>query len=107
LRLVKQIPPTAADFLSYAQLYPRRDFGRRKCKSAGVSVYKDFEDVVRCRNRTSGLRHHKIAHIELASEHGLLKHTPEPTFPDSHHTWWIPSDVNACILAISEVEEDT
>jgi hypothetical protein len=82
-RLVKNDPPTAADFLSWQTLYPNRSFASNPCQACGLSVLRTHYDCV-AYLKLPNLRGSRICRIRLARGHGRLQQTGK--LP--HHTWW-------------------
>jgi len=85
-RLVDSAPPTEADFVSYFDEYPGKDWGEDDCQARGLSVYLTYGDAERIRRRIGRFRGKKIAVATLQPAVGLIKKTG-----NDHHTWW-PED---------------
>lgn len=64
-----------------------------RCQAAGLSVYTVVDDV-RLAARMPGPRKRGlvVAKGELDAACGVIKATPRDE--NSHHTWWLPSDVD-------------
>jgi hypothetical protein len=92
-RLMQSIPPTENDLKAHVQLHPDQDFGTKHCQACGLSVYRSFYDAVRLQNRIPAYRAMRIAKADLSPREGKLLHTPSRPGA-SHHTWWIPRDIN-------------
>jgi hypothetical protein len=91
-RIVSSDPPTASDFLSYAQTNPTRNGG--KCKPSGLSVFTGIDDALDYLGMVPGevqgdAPRHLVARALLSPEAGKIKHTPS-AMRKSHHTWWAP-----------------
>jgi hypothetical protein len=98
-RLVRNNPPAASDFLSYAEegKCPRRD----PCLRCGLSVYRTLEDTVakhaELRERFPDIDFGQhVASATLSPEHGKTKQTFAPT----HTTWWACEGVGRCELFV-------
>lgn len=93
-RLINGARPKAKDFLSHRELYPDREFKEPECEVCGVSVFAEIEGIKQLLRRTPALRKRKrLAKGEPQEDCGIAKHTPSYTHK-SHHTWWIPDDVD-------------
>lgn len=83
-RVVGDTPPGAEDFKSYEE----QDLpGGTPCRRVGLSVFRDFEDAIRCCELLPMLGD-RVASAALDASHGKLKHTPSTRTGPSHHTWW-------------------
>jgi hypothetical protein len=83
-RLIQQDSATADDFLTVRQLYPNRQF-------------PDSDDVT-VNRRTGRFKNMKVAVANLTPDSGRIKHTPSPGTKNSHHSWWVPVNVEALTL---------
>jgi hypothetical protein len=89
-RLISGTTPKAADFLSYRELYPDREFLVPECQAGGLSIYPTLEGISGLIRRIPALRKKKkLAKAVLEPELGKIKNTPSGNDP-THHTWWIP-----------------
>jgi hypothetical protein len=89
-RFVLQDPPIADDFVS---LWLKRDGNgiatEVKCKSCGLSLFTDLNDVEKARRKVPAFRPAKVAMGVLSTVEGKIKPTPS-MIVKSHHTWWVP-----------------
>jgi len=90
-RLINGQVPKEYDFKPYRQLYPDRVFDIPECQACSLSVYTDKADVVRLKKRIPATRNKKVACGSLNSSCGKLK--PTPSKENSHHSWWVPTDL--------------
>lgn len=94
-RLVRNNPPTDADFRSQRALYPDKAF-RYECRARGLSVFENRQDAERQLELKSwhGAR---LCRVDLVPGAGrILK-----TYRNSHYTWWPLADFD--ILANCQV----
>jgi hypothetical protein len=93
-------PIDKQDFLSQDEKNPGKFSGNPVlyCQSGGLSVFTDAEGAELARNVSRGLRHKKLAVGQLCNNSGIIKNTPSQRTGDTHHTWWINSNINPCAL---------
>ncbi|WP_333435031.1 hypothetical protein [Microcoleus sp. D2_18a_D3] len=48
--------------------------------------------------RTGRFKNMKVAVANLTPDSGRIKHTPSPGTKNSHHSWWVPVNVEALTL---------
>lgn len=90
VRVVKTIPPTSADFLSYAEMLKEVRAGK-ECESKGLSVFGKIDDA----RHYADLYPHvgdKFCIGTLEPHHGKTLATPRHR--NSHVTWWPYDGVN-------------
>lgn len=92
-RLVKKDPPESRDFIPFREKKPSEDFGEKECQACGLSVLKNIEDAVRMKSRARGMEKRLVAKGTLSPHLGRIKRTPSRRFGRSHHTWWVPTEV--------------
>lgn len=84
-RLVKNIPATVDDFVTYHELDSNRDWGNNYVCSFALSMFDDL-DKARKLKKIPSLRDSKaIVKIVLNPEDGVVKQTSKNTF---HYSWW-------------------
>jgi hypothetical protein len=88
------------DFLSQDEKNPGKfsDNSVLYCQSGGLSVFTDAEGAKLAKNVSRGLRNKKLAVGNLSVNSGMIKNTPSQRTGDTHHTWWVDSNINPCIL---------
>lgn len=91
LRLVRNDPPSADDFLAWC-VENGKLLKSRPCQSCAVSVFDTLEDVRKLQRRVPGQRPKPVAQGELKSEMGVTK--PTPAKERSHRSWWIPEGLD-------------
>jgi hypothetical protein len=98
-RWIKKDSPTPEDFLTVRDLYPNRPFPEndKECRACANSVYTSRDDM-RINRTTGRFRDMNVAVGHLTPDLGRIKHTPSPGTKNSHHSWWIPIDVEAWTL---------
>ena len=98
-RLIQQDSATADDFLTVRQLYPNRQFldSDKECRSCALSVFNSRDDVT-VNRRTGRFKNMKVAVANFTPDSGRIKHTPSPGTKNSHHSWWVPVNVEALTL---------
>jgi hypothetical protein len=96
-RLVPAMPPAATDLDSQYVKFPDRKYSD-PCKARGVSMYAMQADAVSTRDRYHAFRSWLVAVGSVDGAPGLVKATPSNE-GSSHHTWWLPSDVDQQALA--------
>ena len=92
-RLVKRNPPESEAFIPLREKKPNKDFGEKECQAWGLSVFRNVEDAVRMKSRARGMKKRLVAKGTLSPHLGRIKHTPSEMFGQSHHTWWVPTEV--------------
>jgi hypothetical protein len=97
-RVVRTDPPVASDFLSL--LEQGRPIADRPCESAGLSIFRAFQDAVHYAEKYPHIGE-MVAEGQLEPRHGVLKLTPRRS--NSHATWW-PADGIARHAAFSIVQ---
>jgi hypothetical protein len=93
-------PIDKQDFLSQDEKKPGK-FSSNPilyCQSGGLSVFTDAEGAKLAQNVSRGLRHKKLAVGQLCEHSGIIKNTPSQTTGNTHHTWWVNSNINPCTL---------
>lgn len=82
-RLVRNNPPTDADFQSQRAENPWGNFNVSECQARGLSVFESSSDAARL-TRKGNLRGRIVCRVTLSPGAGrILK-----TGTRSHHTWW-------------------
>lgn len=106
-RLTKGDQPRHGDFVPYRKNKPGDDFDGKACLASGLSVYRDYQDIVRLQNRVGGARKKKVAVTiqDLDHSHGVMK--PTPSIESSHITWWVPETVSPAPLFRQFNHEET
>jgi hypothetical protein len=90
---------TSSDFLTVRDKAPDRKFPEieKECRACSLSVFTDRDEVLSLQRRVPRWRK-SIAIGQLEVTSGKLKHTPSPQTNNSHHSWWMPTDVIAVDL---------
>lgn len=83
IRLVRQNPPTEADFQSFRAINPAKPVSVSECEASGLSVFTDIDDAERKR-KLPRLKSTLPCIVRLTAQSGRIKQTGQPT----HHTWW-------------------
>ncbi len=91
-RLVKKNPPESGDFIPFREKDPTANV-RDECQACGLSVVRDAEDTLRIKRRARGMKKRLVAKGTLSPCFGRIKHTPSSVSGRSHHTWWVPTEV--------------
>ena len=81
-------------FLTVRELSPHRKFSpaEKECRACSLSVFTSREEVVRLQRTVPRWR--KPAAIgNLEPDSGKLKHTPSPGKNNTHHSWWVPTEI--------------
>jgi len=87
-------------FLTVRELAPNRPFPdlEKECRACSLSVLTDKEEVIRLQKTVPRFRQ-PAAVGKLQENSGKVKHTPSAGQANSsHHSWWIPTNVNPCDL---------
>jgi hypothetical protein len=92
-RIIEGAASSTQDFEPHAVRFPDRVYPCL-CQAAGLSVFRDREDVGKLQRRVKGLRDKCVAEWQLGPECGLIKATPSKMSP-GHHTWWVPTEFDA------------
>jgi hypothetical protein len=84
------------DFLTVRDKMPNRRFpeAEKECRACSLSVFVELEEVLRLQRRVPRWRK-AVAIGQLNATSGKLKHTPSPQTNNSHHSWWVPIEVQA------------
>jgi hypothetical protein len=82
-RLVRNNPPTLADFRSQRAEKPDVLFNVSECQACGLSVFAERRDSERAM-KLPALRGRLICRLRLEEGAGRIQQTNRP----SHHTWW-------------------
>ena len=90
-RIVKANPPVPSDFESAYHKRRAIKGDVTQCQAMGLSVYTDIDDAVECA-RTCPKNGRNIA--LLTFKNGSAKVSPTKGRFKSHHTLWIPEEVN-------------
>ncbi len=85
-RLVRNLPPSIADFKSYRTLRPGDQFGENECKASGLSVYSKRSSAENQRRRPNFKDHH-VCRLDLGNGAGKLQSSG-----GAHRTWWPYAD---------------
>jgi hypothetical protein len=92
-RLVASDPPTQTDFKSHKELNPSKPFPD-PCQACGLSIFQNLNDIVALKARVPAFKKKFVAIGELQSHQGVLCHTPSSGQNNSHHTWWLPTEID-------------
>jgi hypothetical protein len=92
-RFVRKNPPENGDFIGYRLLHPLEDYKEKTCQACGISVYRDKNDLLKMQSRVPAKKGSHIAKGNLNPDIGQI--LPTPHQGDSHHTWWVPSGIQA------------
>ena len=92
-RLVKQNPPESKDFIPLREKKTSEDFGEKECQACGLSVFRNVEDAIRVKSRARGMEKRLVSKGTLSPHLGRIQNTPSKMFGKSHHTWWVPTEV--------------
>jgi hypothetical protein len=85
-RLVDNMPPSANDFLPTILEQPHRAFDPEElCAACSVSVFRNYQDILKKHRRYRALRGKKIVQVNITENDGLVLET----FAPSHMTWWL------------------
>jgi hypothetical protein len=105
-RLVTNDPPTADDFLSYWTMFPGTEWGERKCKACGLSVFSNRDDAIKLLQLPKFQNCRVAASSVLTDAHGVTNPTPNHLSP-SHVTWWVPLgvEVQPLFAVLAEADE--
>ena len=99
-RLVRNNPPTDADFRSQRAENPGREFkGITECQVRGLSVFTERRDAVE-RLKRPNLKGMLVCRVVLDRGAGRIQHTAQRT---SHHTWWPLADyhiLSGCLVEL-------
>ncbi len=93
-RFLKDNEITPSHFLTVRESDPNRKFpeSEKECRACSLSVFTNREEVIRLQKTVPRWR--KPAAIGRLEENlGKVKHTPSSGTNNSHHSWWVPSDV--------------
>jgi hypothetical protein len=87
------------DFVTVRQKNPDRKFPEveKECRACSLSVFISREEVIRLQRKVPRWRR-PVATGSLIESSGKLKHTPSPGTNNSHHSWWIPVDIEPWTL---------
>jgi len=91
LRLVRNDPPSADDFLPWS-VENRRVDKSKPCQSCAVSVFDRLDDIRKMQRRVPGQRSKLVAEGELKSEMGVTKPTEKRN--RTHRSWWLPEGID-------------
>jgi len=80
-RIVKDEPPSAADFKTHAERGLAHSVDQ--CRRSSLSIFATFRQAAHRKNLTPTLGAH-IAHATLTPAHGLIS----PQNPVGHMEWW-------------------
>lgn len=86
-RFTNRTNPNHRDFLSYYELKPSEDWGRKACQARGLSVYTSEEDCKTAISTVPALKKKKLCVAELGSESGVIAPTPSKN-TYNHKTLW-------------------
>ena len=92
LRVVASDPPTAQDFIAWCVEHGGLS-KNQPCKSCGVSVFDDMDDVRHLQRRVPAYRDRPIAKGDLQESMGVTKPTPSSA-RRSHRSWWLPDGID-------------
>ncbi len=86
-------------FLSVREESPSRKFSEseKECRACSLSVFTKKEEVVRLQKTVPRWRK-PVAVGKIEKTSGKVKHTPSPNTNNSHHSWWVPTNVKAWSL---------
>src|SRR5436309_376729 len=107
-RYASSFPPRADDALPHLIVYPQRQYDE-PCRAAGLSMFARKCDLLKIAKLVPAERRSIVVAVHLRPIDGLMKHTPPPRLRSSHHTWWVPIDVdaNSVQMELDELNEDT
>ena len=91
LRLVRNDPPSADDFLPWSVENGRVDKSK-PCQSCAVSVFDKLDDIRKMQRRVPAQRPKPVAEGELKSEMGVTKPTGKRN--RTHRSWWLPEGID-------------
>ena len=99
-RLVKNIPATEEDFVTYHEMAPNRDWGNNYVCSFALSMFDDLDKAKRLKKIPSLKDSKAIVRIVLNPEDGVVKQTSKNTF---HYSWWRTNsfDINSAEIVLS------
>lgn len=86
-RFTNRTNPKHKDFLSYYELKPSEDWGKKACQARGLSVYTSEEDCKAAISMVPALKKKKLCVAELGSETGVIAPTPSKN-SYNHKTLW-------------------
>ena len=86
-RFTNRINPKHRDFLSYYELKPDEDWGKKACQARGLSIYTSEEDCKAAVSLVPALRKKKLCIAKLGSEFGVIAPTPSKN-NYNHKTLW-------------------
>jgi len=86
-RFTNRTNPKHRDFLSYYELKPAKDWGKKACQARGLSVYTSEEDCKTAISLVPALKKKKLCIAELGSESGVIAPTPSKN-NYNHKTLW-------------------
>lgn len=82
------VPPADDWLYPYEQPRSRAYFGQTEdCGCHAHSLIGDSEDVENFRALVPAFKKKCVATVAVASDHGVVKHTPRKGV-ESHHSWW-------------------
>lgn len=98
-RLVKNIPATENDFVTYHEQDPNRDWGDLYVCSFASSMFDDLAAVKRLKKMPNLKDSKAVVRIILNPEDGVVKQTFKP----NHFSWWKTNnfDINSAEIVLS------
>lgn len=92
-------------FLTVRELSPHRKFpeAEKECRACSLSIFTSKEEVLRLQKTVPRFRK-PVAGGKLEKTSGKVKHTPSSGKNNSHHSWWVPSDVKPWTLFYEIIE---
>jgi hypothetical protein len=94
-RFLNDNKDTSRNFLTVRELQPKRTFPEleKECRACSLSVFTDKDEVIKLQSVVPRWRK-PVAILKLDKTSGKIKHTPSPNTDNSHHSWWVPVDLN-------------
>lgn len=86
-RFTNRMNPKHKDFLSYYELKPGEDWGKKSCQARGLSVYTSEDDCKAAISMVPALKKKNLCVAELSSESGVIARTPSKD-NYNHKTLW-------------------
>ena len=86
-RFTNRTNPKHKDFLSYYELHPVKDCGKKVCNARGLSVFANEEDCRVAAATIPALRKKHLCVAELPKEAGVVADTPSNNIAN-HKTLW-------------------
>jgi hypothetical protein len=93
------------DFLTVREKNIDRKFPEieKECRACSLSVFTSREEVIRLQRKVPRWRKPAVAG-RLEETSGKVKHPPSPGTNNSHHSWWVPIDIQPWTLFYAVIE---